>query len=393
MSIKINNPVLTNEDIKEMIRIRRHLHQYPEIGYKEFETSKFIVQKLKEYGYTNIKENVGGTGVVALLKEKTEGKVLLIRSDMDALPLQELNDVEYKSKVDGMMHACGHDGHMSILLTVAKKLMFMKDKINGQVKIIFQPAEEGLGGANAMVRDGVLTNPKVDNAIGLHIFTDLESGKVGVSSGPVMATVNEFHLKIRGKGGHGASPQTATDPIIVSANIINACQTIVSRNIDPIKPAVVTFSSIHGGTSFNIIPEYVKLSGTVRTFHHDDHDLVKTRFEEIVSGICKSFRATYELDYKTSNMVVVNDESMSNLIRECAIDCVGKDNLAKYVTTAGEDMSAYLNEVPGCFFFIGNGNKKKGITAQNHSPYFDIDEDVLVVGAEMFIKVVNKYFG
>ena len=216
----LKSQTLSDSEINEMIHIRRELHANPELGFEEFETSRLVAEKLSEFGYKVIK-GVGKTGVIGLLKEKSEGKTLMLRADMDALPMQELNQVEYKSKNDGVMHSCGHDGHTAILLMVAKKLMEMKDKISGQVKIVFQPAEEGLNGAQHMVDDGVMENPKVDNAIGLHIFTELETGKVAVTDGGVMAGVDEFHLKITGKGGHGASPHETIDPIVIGANIVN----------------------------------------------------------------------------------------------------------------------------------------------------------------------------
>ena len=391
MNKYVKNPSLTEEDFKEMVETRRYLHQHPEYGYEEHETAKFVAKRLRNLGYI-VKEGVGKTGVVGLLKEKTEGKVLLIRADMDALPLQELNEVEYKSQKDGYMHACGHDAHVAILLTIAKKLSGMREEIPGQIKLIFQPAEEGLNGAEAMVADGVMKDPPVDNAVGLHIFTNFEVGLVAATSGSVMAAVDEFHLKIKGKGGHGASPHEAIDPIVVASNIINASQTIVSRNVEPVHPVTLTFGTFHSGTSFNIIPEEAMLSGTVRTFGQDVHDMVKKRFEELVSGICLSFGATYELDYEQTNIATVNDAWMTGLVRDCADEVVGRDNLIDYVTTGGEDMSIYLREVPGCFFFVGGRNASKGITAPHHSPYFDIDEDSMLIGGEMFLNIVRKYF-
>jgi amidohydrolase len=392
MNKYVKNTSLTEEDFKEMVETRRYLHQHPEFGYEEHETAKFVAHRLRKLGYT-VKEGVGKTGVVGLLKEKTEGKVLLIRADMDALPLQELNDVEYKSQNDGYMHACGHDAHVAILLTVAKKLVDMRGVIPGQIKLIFQPAEEGLNGAEAMVADGVMEDPAVDNAVGLHIFTNFEVGLVAATSGSVMAAVDEFHLKIKGKGGHGASPHEANDPIVISSNIINASQTIVSRSVEPVQPVTLTFGTFHSGTSFNIIPEEAVLSGTVRTFTQDVHDLVKRRFEELVSGICSSFGAKYELDYEQTNIATVNDAWMTGLVRDCAEEVVGRDKLIDYVTTGGEDMSIYLREVPGCFFFVGGRNASKGITSPHHSPYFDIDEDSMLIGGEMFLRIVRKYFG
>ncbi len=391
MNKYVKNPTISEEDFKEMVETRRYLHRHPELGYKEYNTSKLVAERLRKLGYT-IKEGVGKTGVVGLLKEKTEGKVLLLRADMDALPLQELNNIDYKSENDGLMHACGHDAHVATLLTVAKKLMEMKDSIHGQIKLIFQPAEEGLNGAESMLKDGVMDNPKVDNAIGLHIFTNFEVGLIAATKGPVMAAVDEFHLTIKGKGGHGASPHEANDPIIIATNIINTAQTIISRSVEPIQPAVVTFGTFHSGTSFNIIPEEAKLSGTVRTFDQDVHDLVKRRFEEIVSGICRSFGADYELDYEQTNIATVNDDNMTDLVRDSAEVVVGKDKLMDFVTAGGEDMSIYLREVPGCFFFVGGNNESKGITAPHHSPYFNIDEDSMLIAGEMFLEVVRRYF-
>jgi amidohydrolase len=393
----LKKQTLTDADIKELIASRRHLHAHPELGYQEFETSKLVAQKLREFGY-DVKEGVGKTGVVGILKGSSnadvvnKGKTLMIRADMDALSLQELNDCEYKSKNQGVMHACGHDGHTAIELMLAKKLVELKDKINGTVKCIFQPAEEGLNGANAMDDDGVMENPKVDNAIGLHLFTDLPIGKVAVTDGGVMASVDEFHLKIIGKGGHGASPHMANDPIVITANIINAMQTIVSRNIEPIDSAVVTFGTIHSGTAFNIIPETVELSGTIRTFSQKIHDFVKERFISILEGAVKTYGIKYELSYEQTNIPTVNDPEISEMVRTSARELVGETNLIDYRTMGGEDMSVYLNKVPGCFFFVGASNEEKGITAPHHNPHFDIDEDCLIIGYEMMMDAVKKYF-
>ncbi len=383
---------LSEDEVNELIKTRRYLHAHPEIGYHEYKTAKYVADKLKEMGYI-VKEGLGKTGVVGLLKEQSDGKTLMLRADMDALALQEMNDIEYKSTINGLMHACGHDGHTANLLMVAKKVMELKPFIKGNVKLVFQPAEEGLNGALAVVNDGVLENPKVDVAIGLHIFSYFYTGKVAVTEGGVMAGVDEFYIKIIGKGGHGAMPNFSNDPIIVAANIINATQTIVSRNADPFDTAVVSFGTIHSGTAFNIIPETVEMSGTVRVFSNEMHDMVKQRFLSIVDGIAKAFGVKYEIKYEQINIPTINNDEVCKLVRSVARDIVGEDNVIDFRTTGGEDMSIYLERVPGCYFFVGSRNDEKGYNIPHHSSYYNMDEDALVIACEMMIGVVKKYFG
>ncbi len=392
MNKYIKKQTLSDSEIQRMIEYRRQFHKHPEIGYKEHKTSKFVSEKLKELGY-KVSEGYGKTGVIGLLNENVEGKTLMLRADMDALALQELNDVEYKSQNDGVMHACGHDAHVSILLMVAEQLTKIKDKIKGKVKCLFQPAEEGLNGAKAVVKDGALENPKVDNVFGLHVFTNMDIGTVGVSSGCIMGGVDMFDLKIIGKGGHGALPHETIDPIVATANLISSMQTIISRNVDPMQSGVVTFGTIKGGTAFNIIPEVVELSGTVRTTSNEMHDKVEKRFREIVEGVSKAFNVNYELSYYLENYPTINNPQMTALVDGVAREVIGKENIIDFRTMGGEDMSVYLNKVPGCFFFIGGRNQEKGITAPHHNPYFDIDEDSLTIGAEMMLSVVKRYFG
>lgn len=391
MNKYITKQTLTNDEIQRMISYRRQFHKFPEIGYNEHKTSKFVSEKLKELGY-KVSQGYGKTGVIGLLNENVEGKTLMLRADMDALNLQELNEIEYKSKHNGIMHACGHDGHIAILLMVAEKLMQIKDNIKGKIKCLFQPAEEGLNGAQAVVKDGALENPKVDNIFGLHIFTNLNIGKVGVSPGCVLAGVDMFDLKIIGKGGHGALPHETIDPIVATANFINTIQTIISRNTDPMQSGVITFGKMKAGTAFNIIPEVVELEGTVRTTSNEMHDMVEKRFKEVLEGVSKAFGIKYKLNYHLENIPTINDPQMTSLVDGVARELIGKENIEDFRTMGGEDMSVYLNRVPGCFFFIGGKNKERGIIAPHHSPYFDIDEDSLTIGAEMMLSVVKRYF-
>lgn len=383
---------LNKDELEELIHNRRMIHSNPEIGYHEYNTSKFIAGKLREYGYI-VKEGIGKTGITGLLKEKSEGKTLLLRADMDALSLQEENhDLDYRSQNDGLMHACGHDAHVAILLIVAKKLMERKEHINGNVKLIFQPAEEGLNGAEAMIKDGVLDNPKVDNAFGLHVFTDFEIGKIGVAYGGVMAGVVRFNLNIIGEGGHGANPSQTIDPVIVASEVVTVMQSVVSRSINQLTPSVITFGTIHGGTAFNIIPEKVSLTGTVRIFDMNTHEQVKKRFEEVVNGVCMAHGAEYELQYQMENQPVVNDKSMTDIAFASAVDVIGAENIIEYRSMGGEDMSSYLNRVPGCMFFVGASNPQKGIDKPHHNPHFNIDEDCMPIGVEMFLDITEKYF-
>ncbi|AFZ34191.1 amidohydrolase [Stanieria cyanosphaera PCC 7437] len=376
----------------QLVEWRRTIHQKPELAFQEHLTAEFITQKLQEWGIESQTE-IAQTGIVATIKSNDPGKVLAIRADMDALPIQEANEVTYRSQHPGKMHACGHDGHVAIALGTAYYLTQHRQDFSGTVKIIFQPAEEGPGGAKPMIEAGVLKNPDVDAIIGLHLWNNLPLGTVGVRSGALMAAVECFRCTIFGKGGHGAMPDQTIDSIVVSAQIVNALQTIVARNINPIDSAVVTVGELHAGTALNVIADTARLSGTVRYFNPALEQKIQLRIEEIIAGVCQSHGAKYELDYWQLYPPVINDATMAELVRSVATKVVETPLgvVPECQTMGGEDMSFFLKEVPGCYFFVGAANPEKGLAYPHHHPRFDFDETALAMGVEMFVRCVEQF--
>ena len=376
----------------QLVEWRRCLHQRPELGFKEQLTAQFVAQKLQEWGIEH-KTGVAQTGVVATIASNRPGPVLAIRADMDALPIQEQNDVPYRSQHDGIMHACGHDGHTAIALGTAYYLSQHREDFVGTVKIIFQPAEEGPGGAKPMIEEGVLKNPDVDAIIGLHLWNNLPLGTVGVRSGALMAAVECFRCTILGKGGHGAMPHQTVDSIVVSAQIVNALQTIVARNVNPIESAVVTVGEFHAGTVHNVIADTARMSGTVRYFNPAMEGYLSKRIEQVIAGICQSQGASYELDYWHLYPPVINDAKIAELVRSVASDVVETPAgiVPECQTMGSEDMSFFLQAVPGCYFFLGSANPAKDLAYPHHHPQFDFDETALAMGTEIFVRCVEKF--
>ncbi|MBD2268223.1 amidohydrolase [Anabaena sp. FACHB-1391] len=379
----------------QLVEWRRQIHQKPELGFQEKITAEFISQKLQNWGIEH-QVGIAQTGIVAIIKgeKSTHGKVLAIRADMDALPIQELNEVPYCSQRDGIMHACGHDGHTAIALGTAYYLHQHRQELNGTVKIIFQPAEEGPGGAKPMIAAGVLNNPNVDAIIGLHLWNNLPLGTVGVRPGALMAAVELFRCTIFGKGGHGAIPHQTVDSLVVAAQIVSALQTIVSRNINPLDSAVVTVGELHAGTAVNVIADTAKMGGTVRYFNPDLAGFFKERIEKIIAGICQSHGANYDLDYIHLYPPVINDADIAALVRSVAQEVIEIPIgvFSECQTMGGEDMSFFLQEVPGCYFFLGSANAEKKLDYPHHHPRFDFDETALPIGVEMFVRCVEKFF-
>lgn len=378
---------------EEVISLRRDFHKHPEMGFKEFRTAEIVAEYLRECGL-EVEEKVAKTGVVGLLNGKEDGKTLMLRADMDALPITEQNDVEYKSQNEGVMHACGHDGHTAMLLAAAKVLSENRDKIKGNIKFVFQPNEE-TEAARVMINEGVLKNPDVDAALAAHLWTPIESGKVAVSDGAVMGGLYEFEIKIIGKGGHTSAPHFSIDPIITASNIIQTVQIIQSREIDPLKATVIMFGQINGGTATNVIPEEVELRGTIRYLYRDDEnseEKPKQRFERIVEQVCRTHQADYEINYVAASPPVYNNPEMVKKTRETAEKIVGRENLINYTNLAGEDFGEFSLEVPSTFFFIGTGNKEKGTDYPHHHPHFNIDEDTLLTGVKMHVLGALNYF-
>ncbi|WP_026104431.1 M20 family metallopeptidase [Anabaena sp. PCC 7108] len=378
----------------QLVEWRRSIHQKPELGFQEKITAEFISQKLQAWGIEHQTE-IAETGIVAIIKgEKSgNGKVLAIRADMDALPVQELNEVPYCSQHDGVMHACGHDGHTAIALGTAYYLHQHRQDFPGTVKIIFQPAEEGPGGAKPMIEAGVLKNPDVDAIIGLHLWNNLPLGTVGVRAGALMAAVELFRCTIFGKGGHGAIPHQTVDSIVVAAQIVNALQIIVSRNVNPIDSAVVTVGEFHAGTAVNVIADTARIGGTVRYFHPNLAGFFKQRIEQIISGICQSHGASYEFNYINLYPPVINHPEIAELVRSVAAEVIETPFgiVPECQTMGGEDMSFFLQEVPGCYFFLGSANAEKKLNYPHHHPRFDFDETALVMGVEMFVRCVERF--
>ncbi len=379
----------------DLVALRRQIHQQPELGFKEQLTAAKIAGKLTEWGIAH-QTGIAQTGIVATIqgrKPSVQLRTLAIRADMDALPIQEANNVPYKSQHDGVMHACGHDGHTSIALITAYYLSQHQDDFAGTVKIIFQPAEDGPGGAKPMIEAGVLQNPDVDAMIGLHLWNNLPLGTIGVRSGALMAAVERFSLTIQGKGGHGAMPHQTVDSIVLASQIVNALQVIVSRNVNPIDSAVVTVGEFHAGTAKNIIADTAHLAGTVRYFNPNLAEFFHQRIEAIVAGICTGHNATYKLDYIKFYPPVINDEQMTELVRSVAMDLVETPLgiVPECQTMGGEDMSFFLQKVPGCYFFVGSANPARSLAYPHHHPRFDFDETALSTGVEMFVRCVEKY--
>lgn len=379
----------------QLVEWRRQIHQKPELGFQEKITAEFITQKLQNWGIVH-QTGIAETGIVAIIKgEKPgKGKVLAIRADMDALPIQEQNQVPYCSQHDGVMHACGHDGHTAIALGTAYYLNQHRQDFSGTVKIIFQPAEEGPGGAKPMIAAGVLKNPDVDAIIGLHLWNNLPLGTVGVRDGALMAAVELFRCTIFGKGGHGAIPHQTVDSVVVAAQIVNALQTIVSRNVNPIDSAVVTVGELHAGTAVNVIADTARMGGTVRYFNPALAGFFKERIQQIIAGICQSHGASYDLDYIHLYPPVINDPEIAALVRSVAEAVIETPIgiVPECQTMGGEDMSFFLQEVPGCYFFLGSANPEKKLDYPHHHPQFDFDETALPMGVEMFVRCLEKFF-
>lgn len=375
----------------QLVQWRRGFHQRPELAFQEKLTSEFVIKKLQEWGIPH-QTQIAETGVVALIEGEKPGKVLGIRADMDALPVQEENNVPYRSQHDGIMHACGHDGHTAIALGTAYYLWQHRQEITGTVKIIFQPAEESPGGAKPMIEQGVLKNPDVEAIIGLHLWNNLPLGTVGVKDGPLMAAVELFKCHLQGKGGHGAMPEQTRDAIVLSAQVVNSLQTIVSRNIDPTNSAVVTIGELKAGSAMNVIADSAYLSGTVRYFNTSLEGYIGQRVEEIIAGICQSHGASYDLNYWRMYPPVINDSRVTDLVRSVAETVIETPTgvVPECQTMGSEDMAFFLEEVPGCYFFLGSANTELGLNYPHHHPRFDFDETALGMGVEMFVRCVEQ---
>jgi len=363
--------------------MRRELHRIPETAFREHKTSAFISDSLRALGL-KVETGIAKTGVVGLLELGKAGKTLMIRADMDALPVQEKTGLPFASTHEGVMHACGHDAHMAMALGAASVLSRIKGELKGNIKFVFQPAEEGPGGAKPMIEAGVLENPKVDFVTGCHLHDSAE-GTIGVRPGCVLAANDRFELKIVGRGGHGAMPHLCVDPIDVGVQVINALQRMASRQINPLSPVVLTIGSFHAGTAFNIIPGEAELSGTTRTFDRAIWDSWQQRMERIIKAVCEAMGAGYEFKFFRGYPPTVNDEALAEMVRRSASQVVGEGNVFEPdPIMAGDDMSYFLEKVPGFFFFLGVGREN---SAPLHNSRFDFSEEVLPRGVEMYSRL------
>jgi len=380
------DPLKEAEKIKdEIISWRRDFHMHPELGFEEERTSKIVEEHLREWGY---KIKRAGTGIIADIGDG--GKTIALRADMDALPIQEENDVPYKSRVPGKMHACGHDAHTAMLLGAAKILAEMKDELQGTVKLIFQPAEEGGLGAKKIVEEGHLDD--VDAIFGIHVWAELPSGIIGIKSGPLLASADAFRVLIKGKGGHGAAPHFSIDPIPAAADAVLALQRIVAREVDPLESAVVTVGKIQGGTAFNVIPQYVELEGTFRFFTQELGKFLERRIREIIENTAKAHNCKAEVNTEILGPPTINDEKMVKFVAETA-KALGLKVGEVRKTLGGEDFAYYLEKVPGAFIALGIRNEEKGIIYPHHHPKFDVDEDVLYLGTALEVALAFNFKG
>jgi len=384
-----------DELLPGLVADRRYLHEHPELGFQEHNTAKFVAERLQALGVEDIRTGVNQTGVTGLVRGTAAGpnRCVLVRADMDALPILEENDVEYRSQTDGVMHACGHDAHTAILLGLARTLMARRDEFAGTVKLLFQPSEELFpGGAKGMIEEGVLEDPHVDAAFALHMAQHQPLGVITISPGPIMAAPDAFRAVIHGKGGHAAAPHQAVDPIVIGAHIVNALQTVVSRTIDPVGSCVVTVANFNAGEAFNVIPDVATIGGTVRTLTPEIRDRAEERVRTIVEGVTASLGGTVEFEYTRGYPATVNDPAAAALVAAAATKVVGADKVVSPPPSmGGEDFAYFLLERPGAMFQVGSKNEERGLVWGHHHPRFDIDEDSLAIGLETMAVTVLDY--
>ncbi len=371
----------------QMIAWRRDLHRHPELGFQERRTAGVVSEVLQALGY-RVQTGIAHTGVIGVL-ENGPGPVVMARFDMDALPIQEANAVDYASCVPGVMHACGHDAHVATGLGVATWMAQHRDDWRGTLKLIFQPGEEGLNGGEVMVQEGALENPRPQAALVLHVWNKFPAGQVGISAGPVMAAAEQWRAVIRGRGGHAAAPHETVDPIVIAALTVTALQGIVSRNVDPQQTAVVSVGQIHGGTAFNIIPDEVTLGGTVRTFDEGIRQIVLNRLRSIVEGTAQLWGGSAELSLSAIAPAVVNDPQVTAVVRSVAEELLGPEAVLQERTMGSEDAAFFLREIPGCYFFVGAAPGDRPVAA-HHNPHFDIDEKALTIGLALMVESLQR---
>jgi amidohydrolase len=374
-----------------IIERRRDFHRHPELAFQEVRTAGIVAKALGELGL-EVQTGVGKTGVVAMLDGDHDGPTLLVRADMDALPILEGNTTEYVSENNGVMHACGHDGHTSIGLAVAEMLSKRRSEIHGRIKFVFQPAEEIAAGSKAMVDDGVLTNPRPDFSIGLHLWNNSPVGDVCVTPGPCMAAADLFDVKISGYGAHGAAPHEGRDPIVAAAQIVTALQSIAARGVDPLDTVVVSVTAISGGEAYNVIPAVVTMKGTVRTYRKATQERVHQRMREIIEGIARAMECEAEFDIRKVTIAVDNNADLSARVAAIAAKHPDVKKVRTDERTMGaEDMAFLMDDIPGCFFFVGSANAERDLAYPHHNPRFDIDERALAIGAALLAEAAASF--
>jgi amidohydrolase len=368
--------------------LRRDFHRHPELGFQETRTSGIVAQELKSLGLIPT-SGIAGTGVIVMIEGAHPGPVVMLRFDMDALPILEQTGVDFASQNNSVMHACGHDGHVAIGLTIAKLLVGIRENLSGSVKLVFQPAEEGLGGAERMIADGTLLSPRPDIALGMHLWNEKPLGWFGLNPGPIMAAADIFNIEVLGKGGHAAQPHLVVDPIIASAQVIIGLQTIVSRNVSPLQTAVISVAMIHGGEAFNVIPPRVNLQGTIRTFDPLVRELVIERFRQTVSRTAEAFNCQVNIELRSLTPAVINDPNMTAKLQRTIQKVLPESEIDNDFRTMGsEDMAFFLQEIPGCFVFVGSANAELGLNAPHHHPEFNFDEQALPRAAAILTEMV-----
>jgi amidohydrolase len=375
----------------QLVAWRRDFHRHPELGFQEVRTSGIVARHLADLGL-EVQTGVGKTGVIGVLDGAQPGPVVMLRFDMDALPIEEANRTDYVSQNPGVMHACGHDAHTAIGMGMAQLLARHRDRIRGALKFVFQPAEEGCGGALAMIADGAMEGPRPELALGLHVWNEMPVGRAGVGGGPIMAAAGILKIVVRGKGGHGAQPDRTVDAVLVGSAIVNALQSVVARNVAPRETAVVSVGAFHAGGAFNVIADSAELTGTYRAFDNATQELIERRIREIAEGTARTMGATVDIEIRLISPATVNDEAAAEFVRADAIDVLGEGQVEPEQFTMGaEDMSEFLKRVPGCFFFLGSCNDAQGFNAPHHNPRFDIDEDVLPLGVAILARSAVRY--
>jgi amidohydrolase len=373
-----------------MVACRRDLHRHPELGFQEVRTAGIVARELTELGL-EVATGVARTGVIGMLEGDRPGPTILVRFDMDALPVQEANATDYVSTVPGKMHACGHDGHVTIGLAVARILAAHRADLAGRLKFVFQPAEEGAGGGETMVREGVLENPAPDVTLALHLWNNLPLGKYGVTDGPAMAGDTDFSIMVTGQGGHAALPHQTRDPIVAAAHLVTALQSLAARNLDPADTGVLSVTQFHAGTAFNVIPDEAVLRGTIRYFRRDVRDLLTRRMIETAEGVAQGLGCSANVEIIDRTPPLINDAEAARHVRAIAQRMFGAENVQTETSMGSEDMAFMLERVPGCYFFVGAANAERGLNFPHHNARFDFDEAALPRAAALMAAAAGEY--